>query len=262
MLTGPPPEPDPQELKTCHRYYFIEPVDAKYRDDKHHPPITTFTVVTTTKTYTMALFGRPDQLRMFRIGVPDVMEQQESEEDLRMIQLLKEHMAAILRLTYDKDIRLASRTVWAYQSPTAPYRFNLDIEPVFISHPVNYDNIRNSFVSGFPLRHEVKLLTDALDENIPLQYRFLSLYKLLELRFKSEGQWRSDEYETFLKEFSDEWQALKISPRTLRNYIEDVRDRCAHVRTRSDALGVTTLSNKDAVEINSVLPFPALVRNS
>ena len=48
---------------------------------------------------------------------------------------------------------------------------------------------------------------------------------------------------------------MKISPRTLRNYIDDVRDRCAHLRMRSDALGVTMLSNKDASEVDSVLPL-------
>ena len=83
--------------------------------------MTTFTVVTPKKTFTVALFGAVDQLRMFRISVPDVLEGRESEDDLRMIQLLKEHMIAILRLTYDRGVELSRSAVWAYESPAVSF---------------------------------------------------------------------------------------------------------------------------------------------
>src|SRR5262249_8020518 len=110
-----------------------------------------------------------------------------------------------------------------YEEVGKPHRMGLRLaETLNETYQLNYENVRSSFVSGFPLRNELKLLSDGVNQRIPVQFRMLSLYKLLELRFKVRGKWTAA-YGTFVRRFEDEYQYqhLKLSNRRLRAYIED-----------------------------------------
>jgi len=98
----------------------------------------------------------------------------------------------------------------------------------------------------------MKLLSDAQDERLPLQYRYLSIYKLLEMEYKREGRWKQ-EFERAANKSEAEFKNLGIKMKPV-NYIHYLRDRCAHIKTNREAYGVTQLSRKDMVEISKFLP--------
>lgn len=88
---------------------------------------------------------------------------------------------------------------------------------------------------------------------MPLQYRYLSLYKLLELEFKKKKKW-TKQIEELTDRFEEEFRTLG-QKKNLINYIHSLRDRCAHVKTTKGFIAVTQLSNKDMLEIDRFLPL-------
>src|SRR5437870_4144239 len=242
-------------MKTCHFYYFIEPLSEEYRDDEEHNPQVTVEIQTKRKVFVLSIFGENNRILMLRVSVPGLDEEEVPDDDLRYVQLIKEHAASTLRFTYDQQVELHPLNVWMYEEEGKPYRMSVSLaETLNETFELNYDNVKASFVGGFPLRNELRLLSDGVNHRVPLQFRMLSLYKLLELRFKVRGKWTAA-YSVFMDRFESEYHELKLSELKLQAYIEDLRNRCAHVKSMKEVIGVTSLSNKDALEVEGVLPL-------
>ncbi len=91
----------------------------------------------------------------------------------------------------------------------------------------------------------IKLLADAQMPSLPLQYRYLSLYKILELEFRMAGRWVG--LQKLLVLYDDDYKALNISTRSLPNLIHEMRDKCAHIKVDgNDDLGIVGLDGPDA----------------
>jgi hypothetical protein len=192
---------------------------------------------------------------MIRIEIPRVPDETILESDLDIIQIIKEHILSVLGLTYDHSVSLFPRTIWNLkeegEKPGLHVRINEMLNPNFDPH---VENVRNVFVATFPIRVQIRLLSDSQDKRLPLQYRYLSLYKLLEIEFnKKKGSWIS-EFDDFVDSFKEEFKSLGIRMKPA-NYIHCLRVRCAHMTTGKDAVGITQLSNKNMVEINTFLPL-------
>ncbi len=208
----------------------------------------------------LALFldseGRPDFMRLIIPGYAgDELKQELKQEHFELLQVVKEHILSILRLMYDSKTEIARYAMWAFPEDAKPYSYGISIQelqgqrPAFPSAAVH-----NAFVGTWDKRTEIKLLTDALDERIPPQYRYLSLYKILENHFKRRGRWQKIELNAFLCQFSAKFDEMGI-PRPLDDYIHYLRDKCAHIKTGKDVLGVTQLNPRQAVEVGKFLPF-------
>jgi hypothetical protein len=95
---------------------------------------------------------------------------------------------------------------------------------VFKDFRVNVQNVQAVFCETANMKQIVRLCSDALHATLPLQYRYLSLYKIFELDFKKDQQqWRK-----FLKPFEEEFQTLGLTRLTLFPFITDLRNKCAH----------------------------------
>src|SRR5207249_940189 len=104
----------------CHYYYFIEPVAEEYRDDDEHPPQITTEIQTARKTFRLSLFGTKNRILMLRVSVPDLAEEKVPDDDLRAVQLIKEHAASVLRFTYDRQVELFPLNAWMYEETSKP----------------------------------------------------------------------------------------------------------------------------------------------
>ena len=62
-----------------------------------------------------------------------------------------------------------------------------------------------------------------------------------------------NELKAFLSQFSTEFDKMNINL-PLDNYIHALRDKCAHIKTGKDILGVTLLSPEQIVEVETFLP--------
>lgn len=69
----------------------------------------------------------------------------------------------------------------------------------------------------------VGALSEATRGDIPRHYRFLALCRALELLIPADRQ-RSN----WLERYEDEFRALEIDPKRFRNYVPQLRNRCAH----------------------------------
>ena len=245
-------------VKTAYYYFAVEPLIEKYEDVPEVKPLISIPVKTKSKTFEVSFFALGNQLHMLRIAVPNLEEDRISEEDSKVVQTLKEHVLSVLRITYDHGVSLFPIHWWSFAEEGKEYRAGISIrEQIEEAFRINAGNIRNVFVSTFPLRYHIALISDSQDRRIPLQYRYLSLYKILELEFKKGGRWNRIRLNEFLSRFEKEFQKLHSEKIELRNYLHSLRDKCAHVRTGKDIIGVTQLSGKDIEEVTKFLPFMA-----
>lgn len=227
----------------------------RYVDNDSLQPLFEVPVATKTKTYKVALFSTKNTIYMVRIMIPGLEEEKIPVEDMNRVLTLKEHMLSVLRVTYDEDVSITTHYFWIFRDQNEPpvlnIKFDLSLNPDF---QVNGENIRSTYINTFSVRNHLRLFSDAQDKRIPLQYRYLSLYKLIELEFKQKGQWR-DDFTKFLSKFEDDFTKLNLTSKKLDNYIHDLRDRCAHIKSAKEVVGVTELSRKAAAEVNTFLPL-------
>lgn len=243
-------------MKTAYFYFPIEPLREKYEDKEQIKPV--FIIPATSKTgkqFEVALYSDAQTAYFCRIKVPNVEENKLSEEDADFISLLKEHMLSVLRLTYDHDVSMPALYFYRFLGPTERIELGLKVTQ-FINqdYHINAENIRKVYENTFKIRNQIRLLSDSQDQRIPLQYRFLSLYKLLELEFKQKGHWKT-EFNEFLVRFELLFQEIAVYNKTLVNYVHELRDKCAHVKNNKDVIGVTELNPKERAAVEKFLPF-------
>jgi hypothetical protein len=110
------------------------------------------------------------------------------------------------------------------------------------------------FAGSTKIRHLMKLLSDTQLLSLPLQYRYLSLYKIFELELKFGGKWNG--LDTLLAPYQEQYGALKVSDRALKNIIHELRDKCAHIKTgNNDDLGIVGLDHADTKIVSALMPL-------
>ena len=101
----------------------------------------------------------------------------------------------------------------------------------------------------------LKLLSDAQLSSLPIQYRYLSLYKIFELEFKFGRKWKKG-LDDLLSPYQERYKELKVSDRALRNVIHELRDKCAHIKTGSnDDLGIVEMDHADIKVVSTLMPL-------
>lgn len=241
-------------MKTCFYYLLIEPVRGGFHDTADAEPAFSIEIAAKDRDCQLALFVDENGLPAYaRLTIPKIVDELIPEDVLPMIQEVKEHLLSALRFGYHQEVNYFPRPIWTFveegnaQKVGVAIKFHGDV-------PFDPERTRQMFAAGFPYRQEVRLLVDAADGRIPLQYRYLSAYKVIELEFKSKGRWKKTELDNFLLPFADRARSLGVS-KSLSRYLHDLRDKCAHIRTGKDAFGVTHLDNKQAAEVEKCLPL-------
>ena len=239
-------------MKICYYYWLIEPLRSEYRDDSENEPASSVNIYDEHETYTLSLFldeqGEP---YFARFTIPNLAKECIPEHLQPLLHEVKEHLISVLKVTWRGSASIFRFSIWHFQDPNEAFSMGWNLEEVTDSS-FRVDQMKDVFVSTFSERHVLRLFVNGIDSGLPLQYRFLALYKIIEDRFKSKGSWNYDELNTFLSkyQFLFEGKGVKKKP---KNYIHDIRDRCSHVRTGS-VLGVTDLNSELQNEVRSILP--------
>jgi len=242
--------------KSCFYYWFIEPLKSQYKDDGSLNPAFKIPVKTNKfEKCELALFldseGQPN---LIRFNIPGLENEELKQEHAELLQIVKEHLLSILRLMYDSNAQIAPIHMRTFSEDGKPHLSIATQQLQGRRAAFSATAVRNVFIGTLSKRTEIKLLTDALDERIPLQYRYLSLYKILENHFKKRGRWRENELKEFLNQFSAKFDVISTNL-PLDKYIHALRDKCAHIKTGRDILGVTQLSQRQATEVERFLPM-------
>lgn len=241
---------------TCLYYWLVEPTRDTFLDTSEAQPAFEIPIESDWGINKFALFvsgnGNPEY---GRLTIPDLEEEKISEEFLPMIQAVKEHFLSILRITYYPDVTLFPRPIWTFIEDISSYSIGLEIHKAASSN-FDIEKTKRLFIGSFPYREEIRLFIDGNDGRIPLQYRYLSLYKIIELHYRKQGQWHEDGLGLILGKYTSQLASLGIIKKPI-SHIHMLRDRCAHIKTgkSKETFGVTQLNNKEATEVSKILPI-------
>lgn len=228
-------------------------------DDPDRVPAFTVNVVALDqKTYEVNLYcdeqGHPT---FARCRITDLNSEALPEAALPILQSLGEHLLSVLRLTYRPDVSWADPSAaWSFIKNGDPAKVSLLMER-FGNTSYDPEPTRNLFIHSFEVRELMRLYVDGMDARLPLQYQYLSLYKLLEVRYRKHGQWKKKELSDLLKPFAKNFidQGINGEPSTV---LHEIRDKCAHIKTKfkggSEALGVTHLNLSAVARVERILP--------
>jgi hypothetical protein len=241
----------------CFYYWALDLPTRRITDKEHRVPVFEVQVKYKDRAHKVAVFadqnGRVELLRLTLVGLQN---ERIPDELLPFIQSIREHMLTTLRLAYDARARLFDYHFWAFkpdgESPTTDLAIDFNLQP-----HLRGELMRNVFTNSFNHREEFRLFNDGTNEGIPPQYRFLSLYKLLEIRFRKKGEWQS-EFSDYMSRFKSQFDEKQLSSDPI-SLIHALRDKCAHIKTgkKRELLGVSELNHKELVIVLKVLPIMA-----
>lgn len=245
-----------KKILYCSYYWIFEPIGGDIIDGSHRSPAFEIPTLFKGRYYNFSLFckenGAPEYARLI---IPELDKEEIPEELLPLLQNLKEHLLSILRIFFDREVQLF-RPVWVFLPEGAPPKMHINITETLAQKKLDSETIRSLFVSSMDCREEIRLLADGIDERIPLQYRFLSYYKIIEKEFRAKGHWKSNLLERFLLKYLSLFQdaGFHTKPAPL---LHEVRDKCAHIKTgtKKEVIGVTHLNHKEAVRVERLLPI-------
>jgi hypothetical protein len=191
----------------------------------------------------------------FCVRVFDVDDVADINRVSELLTTVKEHLLSVLRLTWKTSASVVPLQIYMME-PEPSTGANMKIDWPTES-PFTPSHAKDMFVHAFPLRQSLRLLTDGMSEQIPIQYRFLSLYKILEIRFmQPDEQWDSQALMAAAANQLHAFATLGL-PRSLERELKRLRDRCAHIQTgrhKRRILGVTALNHGALLEVERVLP--------
>jgi hypothetical protein len=242
-------------MKTCLYYWIVEPVQSQFRDTHERRPVWQVDIPHSQGVATFALFldeiGFPSHARL---AFPNLAHDEIPPQFLSLIQAVREHFLSVLRLTFRQDALLFPHPVWGFVEHMDSFSIALDIIPFHaVPGPFQAENARDVFTQTFTHREEVRLLLDSRNPHIPLQYRFLSLYRLVELVYRPRGRWRDTELTEALSPYASRFQKAGFTEKPL-SVIHSLRDKCAHIRTPRGSFGVTHLNHREAAKVQACLP--------
>jgi hypothetical protein len=236
-------------MKTCYMYYILSLKDGQYIDNGENV-LCEFTVRKELNEYKVALLGKDNNIEMLRIGIPGLIEDDIPEDSLNAIQEIKEHMFSIFNII-DKSMEMIR--VWNFIEEGKPPSLSMTIQDWTAN--IDYKKVFELFSATWKNRVLIKLFYESIDERIPLNYRYLSLYRLLEMIYKEKGKWNNNYY-LLLEGYTDKFNLLKKTKHSLEKYIEIMRNKCAHgkfVYKKEDETGLTHFNNEGLAELDIFL---------
>lgn len=244
-------------MLTCHYYWVFEPIRGRILDTPDKIPVTLIQVPFLGTQYELSVFCDSKMVPDFaRLIIPDLSTEEIPEKFRPLLLMSKEHLLSCLKLTYAHDIEMFPNSIWAFVDATKPYHLGFDLTKNFEEKPLDADTLKNFFSASFSFRDEVRLILDGSDAKIPLQYRYLSLYKLLEIEFKQSGAWDYTALNSALDTYRNDFKELGFETKP-SNLLHEIRDKCAHIKTgrQQEMLGVTHLNFIEAERVEKLLPI-------
>jgi hypothetical protein len=194
---------------------------------------------------------------MIRVSVSGI-EEEPAYEARKNFDDLTESMVALLRVFCDNDASLVEPR-FRYSNlldDGLPPGLNLVVQKML---PVY--NLDSGFATSFmhsdkEFRDIIRLYADSVHPYLPVQYRFLSAFKILEHDFKASRRKWKPEFDTLLSHFRAEYEALKLSKIEMKALIISLRDKCAHIKLGDAAdLTIVGIGSPDTELLIQFLPL-------
>jgi hypothetical protein len=247
------------EAVTWFNYTPLTPLIEKYSDDGSRDLLRVECDLGENGLYRVAAVGEQNHVELIRVQSVH-SDGNLSPEQARLVSQLVDHMITVLRLTTDQHVE----KLWFGQDtisigshgdengkPNLGIRISLHSPADF---KVDYANVAAVYSQTIAERSLLKLLGDSQYPTLPLQYKYLSLYKILEHEFRVDKKWPG--LQDLLAPCEAHFKALGASAKSLDNFLHDLRDKCAHIRIgKKSELGITGLNSHDTALVEKVMPL-------
>lgn len=238
-----------------YNYIIIMPLKEQYDDDGSRDLFSIPINIKDVGQFVASAIGSQNEIELIRIATMD-SDGNLIHKQIESVQLIKAHLFAVLRTTYDASIQefRQDQTLLSLGSKDVAGKpdFHIKIELHTNRPKVDGNNIANVFIATENIRHILILVGEAQDGGIPLHYRYLSLYKAFEAEFKPTGKWIK--LEDLFSVINEQYEVKRTVKRSLINRFHELRDRCAHVLT-GGKLGLIGLPDRDAQDVELLLPL-------
>lgn len=162
--------------------------------------------------------------------------------------MLPAHLRSVLTMTWSPDVRFLPMKVAHLQKQRGDRGVKCKLQQA-TDAKFNPTGTQGLFALSLRFREEFELFAEGFNDQLPLKYRYLSLYKLFEKHFvKVKDQ--NGVLNPFRKLESD----LGLT-KSIQIELKDVRDRCAHIALRRNKKGMASLSRRDEKKISDLLPI-------
>jgi hypothetical protein len=234
-------------MKTARIYCFLKPAPTRF-DDNGESPLAVIPVERTTgAVWEAAILGTPSTIIAIRVTIPDIKDEKIEEEDFRRFLSLRTYLLDCIRIVYDPTaeyFRVGDNVVntWNFLAPERKPQFAIEIqEPFNPDYRVNTEGLR-LIISAVPfMRPFIHLIADGADPRLPIQFRFLSYYKIIEMHYRVTPNSR---FTPFVASFLPDFQLIYpeiTTTRDLCSSLTKLRNRCAHIKLASGDLGYSHL---------------------
>lgn len=242
-------------MKTCLYYWIFEPIRGGLSDSPDRTPSIEQILKFENEDYEFRLYCDQENVPEFaRVKFTGLSEENFSSSASDILQIVREHLISILKISYREDFQLFPHAIWTFLDAGQDETVNVLTEHTG-SYRFNESLVKALFTNSLPMREELKLFVDGTDKRIPLQYRYLSFYKLLELKFRENGRWKQKELKAMLAQYQDSFNELNIKSEPY-NYLHIIRNKCAHIRSGKNQMefGVTHLNRLEIEKVSNLLP--------
>jgi hypothetical protein len=244
-------------MPTWYNYTIILPLKEQYEDDGSRDLFKIPIAVDGVGTFEASAIASQGRIEMLRVATMNSDGNLTSEQE-KVVRTIKAQLIAVLRITYDLDIREYRRgsvfMSMGSKDVDGNPALSIRIEERGAFNTGSADNIKNTFLATTNIKPLIILMGDVQDGALPLQYRYLSLYKAFELEFRIAGKWA--DLKGIFASINSRYEALGLKRRSLVALFHQLRDSCAHIRTGStDKLGLVGLPDPDAQAVELILPM-------
>lgn len=242
-------------MHTLLLYWPVAPIRHDLIDNAQRAPAFTIDVHADHETtYHLSLYidaeGQPDFGRLMITGLPT---EEVPAKAMPLIQSLREHLLSAIRLSHQSSTSFAAYQCLAFVADGKPPGIHLQVAEQ-VNNQYSPEQTKQVFNATFEIRELMRLYLDGCDERLPLQYRYLSFFKLLEASYRSHGHWEHKTVNELLQTYADAFKQLGFRGSPFST-LHDMRDRCAHIRTGKNVLGVTHLNLTEVAKAEKLLPY-------
>jgi hypothetical protein len=242
--------------KTFRYYTMLRPLRDTYIDDDS-AILCRIPVIGNGRPIEVALIGGPGDPWMIRVSVSNV-EEDPPYEERKHFDDLTESILSLLRIFHDKEMTLAEpRLRYAnVLDDGLPAALNIKLRtsvPIFDVNPGLMFSYMNSEKK---LRDIFRLYADAIYPYSPVQYRYLSAFKIVEHEFKADRRKWKPTLDILLNHFEAEYAALDVSRMKMKAFMIHLRDKCAHIKLGdAEHLTIVGIGSQDTEVVIRILPL-------
>jgi hypothetical protein len=234
-------------MKTCYLYSLLVPVPEEFRDDGSIPALITIPVeLKDGRKWEACILGAPTTISATRISIPNIPDEKIDPDDFRRAIRLRDYLLDCIRLGYDADaeyFRSGDNTfaLWNFVEANHP-NFAVNVtQPLNADYRINLEGLKHLISAEPKMRPIVHLLAYGMNAKLPMQFRFLAHYKMIEMHYritanKKFGEFISEFLPAFQEIYSDVTNVSELCKKLSR-----LRNRCAHIKLTTGDLGFSHL---------------------